>query len=82
MEPVHVPDAGGSGNADADLIMNRVLTEGIREAAKGMDFGEARVADGFSGAVVPSGMVWPVRSGAFTPEEREEIIRGLENCQG
>lgn len=67
---------------DGNQIMNQVLTDGFSQAAIGMDISEARVAEGLSGALIFPGLVEPVRSGVFTPDEQEEIIRGLENYQG
>lgn len=68
--------------ADADQIMGRTLTEGFRLAACGTDLAKACVAENLAGSPLLPGASQSVRSGAFTPEEREEIIRGLETFQG
>lgn len=61
-----------------DETINQKLAEGILQACSYDGISEVYVASTMSGAVVFSGTVPPMVSGALNDEERERFIRAFE----
>ena len=63
----------------ADEELDNILTDGIIQASNYEGLRNARLATTMSEAVVFSGTVLPLVSGTLTEEEREEILRALND---